>query len=38
MIRREAELADARKVGSMMGTMCGREQFEDLGRLYHMTI
>jgi hypothetical protein len=38
MTRREAESADARKIGSVMGTMSGRVPFEDLDRLYRMTI
>jgi hypothetical protein len=38
MTCRKAESADARRIGSVMGTMSGRVPFEDLGRLYCMTI
>jgi hypothetical protein len=38
MVRREAELAEARKIGSVMGMMSGRVLFEDSSRLYRMTI
>ena len=38
MACREAESADARKIGSVMGMMNGRGPFEDSGRLYHVAI
>jgi hypothetical protein len=38
MTRRKAEPADVREIGSVMGMMSGKVPFEDLDRLYRLTI